>query len=99
MWTTLSQIYARKSMINQAYLIQEYEDYHMKRGATMMKYINDIRGLIGKLRGVGVVYPDKSIVLKVLRGLSEEYDVDRKICSNKKISHLKMFVGICSQKK
>jgi hypothetical protein len=79
MWTTLSQIYARKSMINQAYLIQEYEDYHMKRGVTMMKYINDIRGLIGKLRGVGVVYPDKSIVLKVLRGLSEEYAVDRKI--------------------
>jgi gag-polypeptide of LTR copia-type/Zinc knuckle len=82
MWKTLSQIYARKSMINQAHLIQEYEDYHMKKGVTMMKYIGDIRSFIGKLRGLGVVYPEKSVVLKVLRGLSEEYSVDRKILFN-----------------
>ena len=82
MWKTLSQIYARKSMINQAHLIQEYEDYHMRRGITMQKYISEIRSFVGKLRGVGVVYPEKSIVLKVLRGLSEEYAVDRKIMFN-----------------
>ena len=92
MWTTLGQIYARKSLINQAHLIQEYEDYHMKKGVSMMKYINDIRSLLGKLRGIGVVYPEKSIVLKVLRGLSEEYAVDRKILY--KQENL-TFEGIC----
>ena len=64
MWRTLGEIYARKSMINQAHLIQEYEDYHMKKGTTMMKYISDIRSFVGRLRGVGVDYPEKSIVLK-----------------------------------
>ena len=82
MWKTLREIYARKSMVNQARLIQEYEDYHMQRGVSMQKYIADIQSYIGKLRAIGVDYPDKTIVLKVLRGLSEEYSVDRKILFN-----------------
>jgi hypothetical protein len=79
MWKTLGQIFARKSKINQAHLIQQYEDYHMKKGVSMQKYLSDIRSLIGKLRGIGVTYHDSSIALKVLRGLSDEYAVDRKI--------------------
>jgi hypothetical protein len=94
MWRTLGEIYARKSMINQAHLIQEYEDYHMRRGTTMQKYISEIRSLLGKLRGVGVVYPEKSIVLKVLRGLSEEFAVDRKILF--KQQNL-TFEGVCGE--
>jgi hypothetical protein len=82
MWRTLGEIYARKSMVNQAHLIQEYEDYRMRRGTSMMKYIADIRSFIGKLRGIGVDYPEKSVVLKLLRGLSDEYVMDRKILFN-----------------
>jgi hypothetical protein len=82
MWRTLSEIYARKSMVNQAHLIQEYEDFHMKRGVTMQRYISELKSYVGRLRGIGVVYPEKSIVLKLLRGLSEEYAVDRKILYN-----------------
>lgn len=82
MWTTLSEIYARKSMVNQAHLIQEYEDFHMKRGVTMQRYISELKSYVGRLRGIGVVYPEKSTVLKLLRGLSEEYAVDRKILYN-----------------
>ena len=82
MWKALREIYARKSMVNQARLIQEYEDYHMQKGVSMQKYIADIQGYIGKLRAIGVEYHDKTMVLKVLRGLSEEYAVDRKILFN-----------------
>jgi hypothetical protein len=82
MWNTLAQIFARKSKVNQAHLTQEYEDYHMRRGTTMQKYIQDIKGHLGKLRGVGVVYPESAMVLKLLRGLSEEYEMDRKILFN-----------------
>ena len=82
MWRTLSEIYARKSMVNQAHLIQEYEDFHMKKGVTMQRYISELKSYVGRLRGIGVVYPEKSTVLKLLRGLSEEYAVDRKILYN-----------------
>jgi hypothetical protein len=51
----------------------------MKKGVSMQKYLADIRSHIGKLRGIGVTYHDSSIALKVLRGLSDEYAVDRKI--------------------
>ena len=54
----------------------------MKKGVSMQRYIGDIRSFVGKLRGLGVEYPEKSIVLKVLRGLSDEYAVDRKILFN-----------------
>ena len=79
MWRVLEDSYMRKSAVNQAHLIEEYEGFYMKKGVSMQKYISDLKTYISKLRGVGVEYVEKSKVLKLLRGLGADYEMDRKI--------------------
>jgi hypothetical protein len=82
MWTTLERTYMRRSAANKGQLIEEYESYSMGRGVSLDTYIRELKNKQEKLRGVGIVSDEEMKVLKLLRGLSEEYDMDRKIIEN-----------------
>jgi gag-polypeptide of LTR copia-type len=81
MWTTLQRTYMR-SAANKGQLIEEYESYSMGRCVSLDTNIRELKNKQEKLRGVGIVSDEEMKVLKLLRGLSEVYDMDRKIIQN-----------------
>jgi hypothetical protein len=82
MWRILESIYLRKSQVNKSHLIQEFETHSMRRGVSMQVYITELKSLLSKLKGLGVEMPEEIKVIRLVRGLSEEYEVDRKILGN-----------------
>ena len=93
-WKVLKDTYMRESRANKAHLIQEYESFSMGHRMSMESYIQEVKALIDRLRGVGVVLEDEMMVIKLLRGLREEFDVERKIISS---SENLNFAEVCAR--
>ena len=80
-WKVLKDTYVRDSRAHKAHLLTEYARLVMTSGMSMEAYITEVKALLDNLMEVGLIMDEEMKVINLLRGLSDEYEVERKILS------------------
>ena len=81
LWLILENTYMRKSQANMAHVMRGYNDCKMGKGQSMGSYITAYQSCVDRCREVGIEISEKQLVLNLLNGLREDYQIDRKIMS------------------
>ncbi|XP_073152213.1 uncharacterized protein [Henckelia pumila] len=54
---------------------QKFDNIRMKPGESMTKFDDRVSSIVIELNGLGKTYPNREVILKVIRGLPKEWDV------------------------
>ncbi|XP_073137181.1 uncharacterized protein [Henckelia pumila] len=77
-WKKLIQLYEGNEQTKENKLsvsTQKFDNIKMKPGESMTEFDERVSSIVIELNGLGKTYPNREVILKVIRGLLKEWDV------------------------
>ncbi|XP_073137639.1 uncharacterized protein [Henckelia pumila] len=77
-WEKLIQLCERNEQTKENKLsvaTQKFDNIRMKPGESMTEFDERVSRIVIELNGLGKTYPNREVILKVIQGISKEWDV------------------------